>query len=210
MAEVLVQFEDEVKARDGRTFTPRACGADVDGLWQGWIEFVGSEQSDVLRTPRETTQPNRNHLLYWAQGLTHVYLEGALRRALEPTPLVVLRPREVEVEPAFDRPADEPSTRRRSGGQAPVRTILDPFEVYRQGERVLRQELGALDIGHLRDIARAHELVDVEARTLERMHVSGLIDAIVEGTRRRLEGIQAGSSPPEAQASSAQPNDSTG
>jgi hypothetical protein len=206
MAEVLVQFEDVVTARDGRTFTPRACGADVDGLWQGWIEFVGAEQNDVLRTSRETTQPNRNDLLYWAQGLTHVYLEGALRRALEPTPVLSPREREVDVEPAFDRPADESSARRRSGGFAPVRTILDPFEVYRQGERVLRQELGALDIGHLRDIARAHQLV----QDLQRMRAGALIDAIVEGTRQRLEDVQGDSSRAEAQTSSGRPEGSRG
>jgi hypothetical protein len=35
-----------------------------------------------MRTPRETEQPNREDLAYWATGLTQVYLEGALTRAL--------------------------------------------------------------------------------------------------------------------------------
>jgi hypothetical protein len=188
MAEVLIQFDDSVVAPDGRTFTPRACGAEVEGLWQGWIEFIPRERGDALRTSRETTQPNRFDLLYWARGLTHVYLEGALRRALEPTPALVPREREIDVEPAFDRPAQETFSSRQSGAQPVPRTILNPFEVYMQGERVLRQELGALDVGHLRDIARAHRLVDAEGGALERMYVSVLIEAIVESTRRRLEG----------------------
>jgi hypothetical protein len=36
--------------------------------------------------------------------------------------------------------------------------VLDPFEVYSQGERVLRQELSALAVDHLRAIVHAHGL----------------------------------------------------
>ena len=36
--------------------------------------------------------------------------------------------------------------------------MLDPFEVYAQGERVLRQELSALDLDHLHAIVRAYAL----------------------------------------------------
>jgi hypothetical protein len=194
MAEVLIQFDDSVVAPDGRSFTPSACGAEVEGLWQGWIEFIPRERGDALRTSRETTQPNRIDLLYWARGLTHVYLEGALRRALEPTPMLASRERAIDAEPAFDGPAGETFSGRRSAAQPVARTILNPFEVYLQGERVLRQELGALDVGHLRDIARAHRLVDAEARALERMNASTLIDAIVESTRRRLEGSASSTS----------------
>jgi len=39
-----------------------------------------------MRTPRETTQPNRACTAYWASGLTHVYLDGALRRAVDERP----------------------------------------------------------------------------------------------------------------------------
>jgi len=34
-----------------------------------------------LTSGRETTQPNRKTLDYWAQGLSKVYLQGALARA---------------------------------------------------------------------------------------------------------------------------------
>ena len=49
----------------------------------GYAEIL---MNDAVRSGRETTQPNLTDLEYWAQGLTPVYLEGALRRALEPAP----------------------------------------------------------------------------------------------------------------------------
>jgi hypothetical protein len=36
----------------------------------------------AVRPARETTQPNRRALEYWATGIEPVYLEGALVRAL--------------------------------------------------------------------------------------------------------------------------------
>jgi hypothetical protein len=91
-------------------------------------------------------------VMYWATGLTRVYLEGALSRAL--APVRRLEPLRVDVEPAFDGPAPLVT------GEAPVvpRAVLDPFEVYLQGENVLRQELSALDLDHLRAIIRANGL----------------------------------------------------
>ena len=71
---------------DGTAFHARACGEEMsDGLWQGWLEFEPLEGSSgqPLRSPRETTQPNRTDAVYWATGLTAVYLEGALERALK-------------------------------------------------------------------------------------------------------------------------------
>jgi hypothetical protein len=55
-----------------------------DGLWEGWIEFIPTDGGAPLRSRRETTQPNRDDAVYWATGLTPVYLEGALERALRP------------------------------------------------------------------------------------------------------------------------------
>lgn len=54
-----------------------------DGLWDGFIEFRDEEEGSVHVTPRETTQPNVDGLVYWATGLSAVYLEGALERATE-------------------------------------------------------------------------------------------------------------------------------
>ena len=85
MAEVLVQFTDPVTGSDGRIYIARACGSEMpDGLWQGWIEFESAAGGTMLRSGRETTQPKREDAIYWATGLTPVYLEGALERALKP------------------------------------------------------------------------------------------------------------------------------
>ena len=35
-----------------------------------------------LRTERETSQPDRKALVYWASGLETTYYEGALERAI--------------------------------------------------------------------------------------------------------------------------------
>jgi hypothetical protein len=85
MAELLVEFCPPIRADDGTNWYPRVWGAMADdNLWEGWIEYLpaGTEERDSIRTGRETEQPKRSDLMYWAQGLTQVYLEGALQRAL--------------------------------------------------------------------------------------------------------------------------------
>ena len=52
-----------------------------DGTWAGWIEFVPTDGTRRLRTGQETSQPNRDALVYWASGLEDVYFDGALARA---------------------------------------------------------------------------------------------------------------------------------
>jgi hypothetical protein len=188
MAEVLLQFDAALADRSGRTYVARVCGREAeDGLWDGWIEFVPGDGGAALRTPRETRQPDRADLEYWAGGLTVTYLEGALDRALDPR-APDLRPREVPAEPAYDRPA--PSSRAETertgdaGGVRP-RAVLDPFAVYAQGEEVLRGELGALDEGHLRSIARAYGLVDEDAMDPGALGRAALADVIVAAVRKR-------------------------
>ena len=186
MAEVLVQFDRPVSDGEGREYTARVCGrAAEDGLWEGWVEFEPAHGGPTLRSPRETDQPDRGALEYWATGLTLTYLEGALQRARHPeTP--DLRPRPVEARPAFDGPANPAPPR--SAGETPVlrpRAVLDPFAVYRQGEEVLRQELRALDDGKLRSIVRAHALLGEGEVDLEVMGRTALADLIVAAVRKR-------------------------
>jgi hypothetical protein len=154
MAEVLVEFDAVFRGSDGARYAPRACARAVDdGRWEGWLEFSDLDTGDVIRSARETTQPSRDDTMYWATGLTRVYLEGALARALAPARRV--EPPRVDVQPAFDGPA--PPVSAVEGTSAP-HAVLDPFEVYAQGERVLRQELTALDVDHLRAIIAAYAL----------------------------------------------------
>lgn len=152
MAEVLVEFDAVLPGPGGTSYVPRACARVGDGgLWEGWLEFTEVRIGRVVRTGRETTQPTRQDTMYWATGLSRIYLEGALERALDP--VRVAAPPTVDVAPAFDRPAPAVIV-----VPAVARPVLDPFEVYVQGEDVLRQELLALDVDHLRSIIRGFGL----------------------------------------------------
>ncbi|HEV2147834.1 MAG TPA: hypothetical protein VGR37_10565 [Longimicrobiaceae bacterium] len=185
MAEVLVRFDATVSDAEGRAYVARVCGRETeDRLWEGWIEFDPQDGGPALRTPRETTQPNRTDLEYWATGLTMAYLEGALQRALHPqTP--DLAPRTVAARPAYDRPAPVEAGRTAAPSRVRPDAVLDPFAVYAQGEEVLREELGALDEGHLCDVVRAHDLVAEEEVDLRAMHRTALAEMIVAAVRRR-------------------------
>ena len=189
MAEVLVEFDAAFPGPDGAAYAPRACAREAeDGRWEGWIEFSELDSGAVIQTARETTQPTRDGVMYWATGLTRVYLEGALARAMAGVPVVTSR--EVDVEPAFDGPApslvvDAPSV---------PRAVLDPFAVYAQGEQVLRQELSALDVDHLHAIIRAYGLAGGVAADSTMPNV--LIEYIVASVRAYSLGSAATSAKP--------------
>ena len=77
MAELIQTYLDVV----GGNYTAYVMGEErEDGTWEGWIEF-GGWAGDERRTDRETTQPKREALQYWASGLEPVYLDGAFARA---------------------------------------------------------------------------------------------------------------------------------
>jgi len=58
-----------------------------DGTWEAWIEFRPETGGPSCSTGRETTQPNRHAVEYWAQGLEPIYYEGAFARACTPSPI---------------------------------------------------------------------------------------------------------------------------
>src|SRR3954463_13178508 len=137
MAETLLEYQQPVMAPDGTTYRARACGSPMTGNgWQGWIEFIPRDGGDPVRTGRETTQPNRVDTEYWATGLMQVYLEGALRRALQ-TPVGVNAPY-VQAS-VFPGPAPRPAPVMKT-----VESVLNPFSVYEKGEGLLRKQLGVL------------------------------------------------------------------
>jgi hypothetical protein len=175
MAEVLVRFSTIVAGPNGSRWIPRACGRAQDGgLWEGWIEFEPVNAADeVRRTSRESVQPNRDDLMYWAQGLTQTYLEGALQRALNPTRVLERR---VTAHPRFDAPAN-----RAPQEAAPV-AVLNPFEVYRQGEDVLVRQLSAMSATRLRDIAVAYGFASRQAADAETAETIAL--TILDGVRK--------------------------
>lgn len=183
MSEVLVRFTELVRGSDGREYQPQACGMLApDGLWQGWIEFLSP--AGAVRTERETSQPNRADLMYWAQGLTHTYLEGALTRALGGR--VTVMPPEIRVAPVFDGPAPPPS--RQSTATVP-HAILDPFAVYVQGEHVLRRQLLALSSDQLSNVIVAYALGDPLPESSSGAETARRVDEVVATVRQRARAV---------------------
>src|SRR5215468_3794607 len=85
MPELIQKYPQRIKGPHGIIYNIFAYGERRgDNKWEGWIEFhPESGNYSVLRTERETTQPDRAALAYWASGLEPLYFEGALARALE-------------------------------------------------------------------------------------------------------------------------------
>ena len=155
--ETLLRYHKPVTAANGAVYEARACGGPLPGgMWQGWIEFFPIGGGDPLRTERETMQPNRVDTTYWATGVSPVYLEGALRRALAP-----------------------------STGRACVKgsAVLDPFSVYQKGEWLLRRQLSALSSRHLVNIAVSYGLTTLDRTVLNRLAAATLTSMIVLGVR---------------------------
>ena len=185
MAEILVKFDEPIAASGGKAYFAQAVGKEVEGgLWHGWLEFQAvSDELDALPSGRETTQPNRTNLEYWAQGLTKIYLEGALARAISLTEPQRETP-PMEAEPSlFSAPASREATPPRAVPAASPRPILDPFQVYSQGEEILRRELSALSRDHVERIAIAHRIGASARLGLNPASKADLIDAIVRAAR---------------------------
>jgi len=178
MAEVLRSFDEEIRHSSG-TYHPRVVGRYApDKMWEGWLEFVPANGGDVVVSAVESRQPERSHLEYWAQGLTVVYAEGSLERALHP---ITVRTRTVEIA-ASDAPARRVVKVPQQSGPRP---ILDPFEVGERSLDVLAQELRALGRARLLHIIAAYHLSSA-AVDLTRMSDEELITLIVMRVEARL------------------------
>ena len=83
MAEMIQQYTNHFQDENGVTYTVMARGEEsVSGTWEGWLEFHPIDKAmPVWVTGRETTQPKRSALEYWASGLEPLYFEGAFERA---------------------------------------------------------------------------------------------------------------------------------
>jgi hypothetical protein len=173
--EILVEFTDVVLKRDDRTYRARVAGAESsNGMWRGWIEFV-SPDGTVVATGRETTQPNRDDTVYWATGLTAVYLEGALARALNPHTGGV----PTDTGSAIPEPVS-------ASHPAHTDSVLNPFAAYHKGELMLRRQLQALSSWHLVNIITAHDLSERDPADLSASDPEVLIELIVLQVRDRL------------------------
>jgi len=180
MAEVFVRYESIIADDAGTKYSAQACGAPMpDGLWEAWIEFVPLDGGTPLVSPRETTQPNRDDAVYWATGLTPVYLAGALERALDAITPDATKPQRF---PYGSSPADAAGRSETTG--RPGRAILDPYAAYEKGEMLLRQELHAMSKMHLVNIIRAYGLSDEADAFLAQRSSEELVETIVSAVRR--------------------------
>jgi hypothetical protein len=181
MTEVFAEYETAIDATDASVWAARACGRPLNGKWEAWIEFVPLTAGESpVRTPRETTQKDRQAAVEWSKGITPMYLEGALERARE-RPIVVVRE---TAPPLFDTPA--PAIGAASVGAARPEAILDPYAVFAQGgEELLVDQLAALGTRHLRDIVNACDIAPLEtAVTASRGELTAHILAAASERRR--------------------------
>jgi hypothetical protein len=154
MAEVLRSFDEPISDVSG-TYHVRVVGrcCDEDGMWEGWLEFESLDRSgETIVGGVESKQPAREHLVYWAGGLTPVFVEGALRRARNP---LVVRMRVLE-EPKSTAPA--PSMIKVPAAASRPDAILNPFEIGSKSLDILDQELRALNRPRLVNIIAAYDL----------------------------------------------------
>jgi hypothetical protein len=179
MTEVFAEYENAIEAADATVWAARACGRALDGKWEGWIEFIPLTVGESpVRTPRETTQADREAAVQWATGITSTYLEGALERARE-RPVVVVTE---TAPPLFDTPA--PTIGAADLGGPRPEAILDPFAVFAQGgEELVIDQLAALDTQHLRDIVTAYDIAPLETAVVAPREE--LTDHILRAARER-------------------------
>jgi hypothetical protein len=141
------EYADVLESLVATRYRARAVGrARSDGMWEGRIEFVDLAGDERLPTGIETIQSNEQAFRSWAAGVGPVYLEGAFTRAKS-------------------RAADGSTRLAPALWAVPPRAVLDPFEVHAQGEGLLADQLSALDLERIRDIALAYELVPPDAAT---------------------------------------------
>jgi hypothetical protein len=140
----------------------------------GWLVFDPTSRggTNAVVSAVESRQAEREDLQYWAEGLTVVYAEGSLDRALHPT---VVRTRVAEL-PVSERPAARvASAPPRWTGPEPV---LNPFDVGERSLDILRQELHAFDRPRLINIIDAF-LLNPGGEDITMMSLDQLITFIV-------------------------------
>ena len=196
MAEVLVSFTEPTRGKTGDLYYGRALGRKTHaGLWEGWVEFVLAGSDEIAISPRETSQPNLTDLKYWAQGLSATYLEGALERALSPAPAAPLPESRLFVDSAPKPPLQPVSNVGR-------RVVLDPFQVYAEGEGLLRNQLRALSRDHLQNMIEGYAFAGGhEYDWVRNASPDALAERIVDRVRARYAAAsQTAASEPQPEA----------
>jgi hypothetical protein len=180
MSETLLTFSEPVSDAHG-TYVARAVGRQAaDRMWEGWLEFLPvNGKGEPIISSVESRQPEREHLAYWASGLTPVYLDGALHRARNPLTVRV----RTEAPPISDGPASH--IRRTPAVHPRPEAVLDPFEIGARNLDLLRQELTALNRPRLLNIIDAHDL-NPAGEDISWMNASQLVHFIVVAVDTQL------------------------
>lgn len=129
-----------VDASGSEYYVSVAAEQRADGLWEAWLEYVPTDESDALVTPTETTQSSRADVVRWAAALTDTYVEGAFDRAAQAT--IGTSPRIVAQRTVAD-----------SAVVAGIEAELpDPFDLYAGSVTNMRARLAGLPRPKLLDI----------------------------------------------------------
>jgi hypothetical protein len=81
--ELIHEYARVIHAGDGPYLARAYATRQAGGLWEGFFAFLPLWRGRPLVTDRETTQSKRGDVVYWANGIRPIYLQGALRRAQE-------------------------------------------------------------------------------------------------------------------------------
>ena len=173
MADLIADLPFRVIDSRGHEFYANAVGERrSDGEWEGWLEYVPLDDTDVLVTQTETTQSNRAALQRWAEALTDTYVEGAFSRAVAATSdalLTRLVARRAEMAAAVRAKVDLP----------------DPFQLFALGAERMRARLNALPRSTLLEIITAFEL-NPAGKSLVWLDDRQLVTFIVTATEVQL------------------------
>lgn len=153
-------YDELVTSPDARLYRARVYGElQDDGMWGGWLVFFPVGGGRVIATDRETTQSSLAALGYWASGLTHLYLHGALERALTLQPEALLATELERLERIEASAALRADTLETAASAARAESRLAEVARERTEERLLDTVAD-----EFRAEAEAHELAAARAR----------------------------------------------
>jgi hypothetical protein len=156
----LAHHYDELLTSTAGTFRARVYGqAQEDEMWGGWIVFFPVDGGSPIATDRETTQSSLANLSYWASGLTHLYLHGALDRALTLQPEVQLAKQLEQLERIQETAAARAEALEAAAEAAKLESTIAEAARDRTEDRFLSTVAGAAEIE-----AAAHERAAEVAR----------------------------------------------
>lgn len=144
MIELVTDLPYRIVDASGSEYFPSvAAERRADGVWEAWLEYVPTDESEPLVTPTETTQSSRADVVRWADALTDTYIEGAFDRAAQVT--IETSPRIIARRAVADSAAD--------ADVASIEAELpDPFDLYASGVIHMRARLAVLPRPMLLDI----------------------------------------------------------